>query len=94
MIYTTSVTGILETKVQCKEMRGIFQRLRVRFEERNIYMDKTLSNELEFRLPGAKLPQAFFNGEHLGVRVLLLLHRPIIVLSVSPIMCIRALMKS
>jgi hypothetical protein len=57
----------METKIQCKEMRGIFQRLRVRFEERNIYMDKTLAAELEFRLPGSKLPQAFFNGAPLGV---------------------------
>mmetsp|Transcript_11933 Transcript_11933/g.30678 ORF Transcript_11933/g.30678 Transcript_11933/m.30678 type:complete len:349 (+) Transcript_11933:897-1943(+) len=66
VIYTTSVTGIMETKIECKEMRGIFQRLRVRFEERNIYMDKSLGAELEFRLPGATLPQAFWNGEHLG----------------------------
>lgn len=66
VIYTTSVTGILATKSNCNEMRAIFQRLRVPFEERNIYMDKNLATELEQRRPGSELPQAFFNGEHLG----------------------------
>jgi hypothetical protein len=33
-------------------------------------MDKSLSAELEIRKPGSQLPQAFFNGKHLGVSVI------------------------
>lgn len=66
VIYTTSVTGMMETKIRCNEMRGIFQRLRVRFEERNTYMTRAIKEELQERLPKAVVPQCFFNGEHLG----------------------------
>lgn len=66
VIYTTTVSVMLKTKMACSEMRKIFQRLRVPFEERNVYMSTAFAAELEARLPKENVPQAFFNGKYLG----------------------------
>ena len=68
VFYSTTVTGVLQTKIDCSQMRKIFQRLRVPFEERNVYMSTIFAAELKDRLPGQTVPQAFFNGQLIGVR--------------------------
>ena len=67
VIYTTSVQAVQRTYSNCQEMRKIFQRARVPFEDRNVAFSSQFVAELAERLPGAEFPQAFFNGQHLGV---------------------------
>jgi len=66
VFYTTTVSVTIETKTACAAMRKMLQRLRVSFEEKNIYMSKQFALELKERLPGKTVPQCFFNGKHLG----------------------------
>ena len=72
VVYTTSVSTVKETYSACQDMRKIFQRSRVAFEERDIFLDATFNKELQARLPTATVPYAFFNGQPLGVCICLL----------------------
>ena len=46
----------------------MFYNMRLKVMRKDIALDAGLSNELQHRLPGAEPPQAFVNGQHLGVR--------------------------
>ena len=67
VVYTTSVSTVKETYSACQDMRKMFQRARVAFEERDIFLDAAFNRELQARLPSANVPFAFFNGQPLGV---------------------------
>ena len=67
MVYTTSLQAVRETSAACSEMLRVLRATRVVFEERDIHLDKKFATELAARLPGAKPPQAFLNGQHFGV---------------------------
>eukprot|EP00043_Microstomoeca_roanoka_P013455 m.131748 g.131748 ORF g.131748 m.131748 type:complete len:751 (+) comp15755_c0_seq1:154-2406(+) len=66
VLYITTTTGVRETFQACEEIKAIFYNLRLKVEIRNIAMDRQAKQELEKRLPGAIVPQAFLEGVHLG----------------------------
>ncbi|EGD80581.1 hypothetical protein PTSG_01173 [Salpingoeca rosetta] len=66
VLYVTNTTAIRDTFQACEEIKALFYNLRVRVDLRNIAMDKQARSELERRLPGAVVPQAFLEGRHLG----------------------------
>ena len=51
-------------------MRKILQHHRVVFEERDVFLNTEYADELEARVPGAKVPVLFINGAHIGVSLL------------------------
>ncbi len=67
VVYLSSVQAVKETYSNCQEIRKILQRARVVFEERDVSLDSSFNKELQARLPGAKVPQVFLNGKHVGV---------------------------
>lgn len=58
------------TYEECKYVLSVFHNLRVRAEERDIYVHKYYYRELEERLgrTRVKVPQIFISGQHIGVR--------------------------
>jgi len=73
VIYTTSFHGVRSTCEECKYVVSVFHNLRVRVEEKDIYVHKFYHNELEERLQkrGVAVPQVFVGGQHIGVSELL-----------------------
>ena len=72
MVYTTSFKGVRHTYEECRYILTVFHNLRVRVEERDIYIHKFYQRELEERLgveEAIKLPvpQVYINGQHIGV---------------------------
>ena len=71
MVYTTSFRGVRATFEECRYILDLFHNLRVRVEERDIYIHKFFFKELEDRLQHyadqLKVPQVFINGQHIGV---------------------------
>ena len=69
MIYTTSFHGVRSTCEECKYVVSVFHNLRVRVEEKDIYVHKFYHNELEERLQkrGVAVPQVFVGEQHIGV---------------------------
>lgn len=65
VVYTTSVGTVMSTKIRCTQLKQIFIRLRVHFEERNIYMSKDYMAEIKERLPGGLRARAEL-GERAG----------------------------
>ena len=69
MIYTTSFHGVRSTYEECKYVLSVFHNLRVKVEEKDIYVHKFYHNELEERLQKrcVAVPQVFVGGQHIGV---------------------------
>ena len=69
VIYTTTFRGVRSTFEECKYVLSVFHNLRVRVEERDIYVHKFYLKELEERLQGDRctVPQVFISGQHIGV---------------------------
>ena len=69
MVYTTTFRGVRSTFEECKYVLAVFHNLRVRVEERDIYVHKFYLKELEDRLQGGRcsVPQVFISGQHIGV---------------------------
>ena len=72
MVYTTSFRGVRSTFEECKYVLSVFHNLRVRVEERDIYVHKYYHSELEERIEGEEervnVPQVFISGQRIGVR--------------------------
>ncbi len=70
IVYTTTFRGLRATFEECKYVLSVFHNLRVRVEERDIYVHKYYYQELEGRLRKmrVKVPQIFISGQHIGVR--------------------------
>eukprot|EP00043_Microstomoeca_roanoka_P005410 m.55550 g.55550 ORF g.55550 m.55550 type:complete len:590 (+) comp12952_c0_seq1:39-1808(+) len=66
VVYTTSVSTVKETYWNCQKLLKIFHGLMVQYEERDVTLSREFQREMSERLPGAKVPQVFFNGQHLG----------------------------
>ncbi|XP_030836380.1 glutaredoxin domain-containing cysteine-rich protein 1 [Strongylocentrotus purpuratus] len=69
IIYTTSVRIIRQTFEDCQYVRKVFQNHRVRFEERDLFMNAKHQHELEERLgttADINLPICFIDGELVG----------------------------
>jgi len=69
IIYTTSFRGVRSTYEECKYVLSVFHNLRVKVEERDVYVHKFFYNELMERLQrmSAAVPQVFISGQHIGV---------------------------
>lgn len=69
VIYTTSFHGVRSTYEECKYVLSVFHNLRVKVEEKDIYVHKFYHNELEERLQKrcVAVPQVFVGGQHIGV---------------------------
>ncbi|EDQ92284.1 uncharacterized protein MONBRDRAFT_21824 [Monosiga brevicollis MX1] len=70
VLYITSVSGIRSTFSDCKRMMHIFETLNKKVRVKDVQLDARFGQELEERLPGndGKVPQAFINFSHAGVR--------------------------
>ena len=72
VIYTTSFRGVRTTFEDCKYLISLFYNLRVKIEERDVYINQQYFRELEERLEGkVTVPQVFISGQHIGVLTLL-----------------------
>ena len=72
VVYTTSFKGVRHTYEECRYILTVFHNLRVRVEERDIYIHKFYQRELEERLGVEEaitlpVPQVYINGQHIGV---------------------------
>ena len=71
VIYVTSFRGVRSTFEECRYILDLFHNLRIRVEDKDIYMHKFYFKELEERLQkyGDQLsvPQVFISGQHIGV---------------------------
>ena len=69
IIYTTSFRGVRSTYEECKYVLSVFHNLRVKVEERDVYVHQFYYNELMERLQrrSAAVPQVFISGQHIGV---------------------------
>ena len=69
-MYTTSVGTVRGALNNCKYVTDIFHNLRVKAEERDVYMEQRYLRELEEKLGGRpSVPQVFISGQHIGVRL-------------------------
>ncbi|XP_031570667.1 glutaredoxin domain-containing cysteine-rich protein 1-like [Actinia tenebrosa] len=68
IFYSTSMGGIRSTIANCQNIRKIFQNLRLKVDERDIFMHKEYQAELDNRvgMEGTAVPQVFVNGHLLG----------------------------
>lgn len=71
VIYTTSFRGVRHTFEECRYVLDLFHKLRIRVENRDIYMHKFYYKELEERLlqrgGHISVPQVFISGQCIGV---------------------------
>ncbi|XP_070554808.1 glutaredoxin domain-containing cysteine-rich protein CG12206-like [Ptychodera flava] len=70
IIYTTSMSIIRGTYEKCQFVKKLFQNHRVKFEERDIYLNKHNQKDLQERLgkdSPLTVPQVVIDGEILGV---------------------------
>ena len=70
IIYTTSMRVVRETFDDCQFVRKLFHNHRVRFEERDLFMNIEFQRELQERLGDDQpitLPIVFIDGELIGV---------------------------
>lgn len=75
-MYLTSFRGVRSTFEECRYVKTVLHNLRVKVEERDIYMNKHFYKEMDDRLEEygvSKLavPQVFISGQHIGVSILL-----------------------
>ena len=72
IIYTTSMRIVRQTFEDCQFVRKLFQNHRVKYEERDLFMNIQHQQELLDRLEGEveqiTLPMIFIDGELIGVR--------------------------
>ncbi|XP_006818789.1 glutaredoxin domain-containing cysteine-rich protein 1-like [Saccoglossus kowalevskii] len=69
IVYTTSMSIIRDTYEKCRFVKRLFQNHRVKFEERDIYLNKNNQQDLQERLgPDQPLvvPQVVIDGEIIG----------------------------
>lgn len=71
VLYTTSMGVIRKTWEQCRRVKNTLQTLLIRFEERDVFMNRTHQKEVMDRMGLAHVvvPQLFVEGQHLGVRM-------------------------
>lgn len=79
IVYTTSIRTVRKTYDDCKYVLGVFHNLRVRIEERDIYINEFHHRELEERLDlknvlKLPVPQIYINGQHVGVKLHIYMH--------------------
>ncbi len=76
VVYTTTFRGVRATYEECKYVLSVFHNLRVRAEERDIYVHKYYYRELEDRVEKRRVsvPQIFISGQHIGVRTACIYH--------------------
>lgn len=69
MIYTTSTTIVRVTYERCKLVKKILQNHMIRYEEKDLFMNKDNQRELAERLGSyvVSIPQVFADGSQLGV---------------------------
>lgn len=68
VLYTTSMGVIRHTWEQCRRVKNTLQTLLVRFEERDVFMNRTFQKEIMERtgMPHVVVPQLFVEGQYLG----------------------------
>ncbi|KAL5012302.1 hypothetical protein ScPMuIL_010853, partial [Solemya velum] len=68
IIYTTSMSVIRQTSDRCRVVKKILQNHMIRYEEKDLFMNKEHQKELVERLNTNRviLPQVFIDGIHLG----------------------------
>ncbi|KAM7290740.1 hypothetical protein ISCGN_027336 [Ixodes scapularis] len=68
VLYTTSMGVIRKTWEQCRRVKNTLQTLLIRFEERDVFMNRTHQKEVMDRMGLAHVvvPQLFVEGQHLG----------------------------
>lgn len=68
VFYTTSMGIIRNTFDRCRKVRKILETLMVRFEERDVFMNRGFQQEVRERLGISRVvvPQVFVEGRHLG----------------------------
>ncbi|OMO79818.1 Glutaredoxin [Corchorus capsularis] len=67
VIYTTSLRGVRRTFEDCSKVRGIFEVLRVVFDERDVSLHGEFLNELRNLLgEEASVPRVFVKGRYVG----------------------------
>lgn len=73
VIYTTSMTVVRKTHERCKIAKKILQNHMVRYEERDLFMNKENQKELMERLGTStiSLPQVFADGGLIGVSLVI-----------------------
>lgn len=69
VFYTTSMGIVRTTFERCRKVRKILETLMVKFEERDVFMNKGFQQEVRERLGLTRVivPQVFVEGRHLGV---------------------------
>ena len=69
VVYTTSFGGVRSTENECRFVTNVFDNLGLKYDLRDIFMQKEYQKELDERIGvlGASVPQVFVNGFHLGV---------------------------
>ncbi len=69
VFYTTSMGIVRNTSERCRKVRKILETLMVRFEERDVFMNRGFQQEVRERLGTTRVivPQVFVEGKHLGV---------------------------
>ena len=68
VVYSTSFRGVRATFEDCNYVLSLFHNMRVRIENRDIYVEQYYYRELEERLGEAvQVPQVFIRGQHIGV---------------------------
>ncbi|XP_064483185.1 glutaredoxin domain-containing cysteine-rich protein CG12206-like [Ornithodoros turicata] len=68
VLYTTSMGVIRHTWEQCRRVKNILQTLLVRFEERDVFMNRSFQKEIMERtgMPHVVVPHMFVEGHLLG----------------------------
>ncbi|XP_015922512.1 uncharacterized protein [Parasteatoda tepidariorum] len=68
VFYTTSMGIVRTTFERCRKVRKILETLMVKFEERDVFMNRGFQQEVRERLGISRvlLPQIFIEGRHLG----------------------------
>ena len=73
-MYITTLSILRETWARCVKVRQILRNLLIKVDERDVFMCRENQTELMERMGTCQLqlPQVFVDGQHLGVKVLLL----------------------
>lgn len=68
IIYTTSFGGVRSKETECRLVINIFDSLGLKYDVRDIFMNKEYQQELDARvgLSGVEVPQVFVNGLYMG----------------------------
>ena len=71
-MYLTTFRGVRSTFEDCRYVKTVMHNFLVKFEERDIYVNKRYYRELSDRLgedgrSRLPVPQVFISGQHIGV---------------------------